>query len=66
MSIAKGREFLKTERKRRGLRQEDVANYVGISRESYSQIERGIRDPGLNTAVKIADFFNINVRLLMK
>jgi putative transcriptional regulator len=66
MESKKKREFLKKERKRRGLTQKEVADLIEISRESYSQIERGERDPGLNTAVKIADYFNINVRMLIK
>ncbi|MEN8702468.1 helix-turn-helix transcriptional regulator [Bacillus infantis] len=63
MNPAKKREFLKKERKKRGLTQKEVAHLLEISRESYSLIERGLRDPGLGTAIKIADFYNINVRL---
>lgn len=59
------REFLKNERKRRRLTQKEVATIVGIDRVTYSQIERGERDPGLRTAIKIADYFNINVRMLL-
>lgn len=58
----KKREFLIKERRRRGFTQKKVAEYIGISRELYSHIERGTRNPGLQTAIKIADFFNIDVR----
>jgi transcriptional regulator with XRE-family HTH domain len=66
MSEKKRREFLRNDRKKRGLTQKEVAEIIGISREFYCQIERGERAPGFNTAIRIADFFNVNVRMLTK
>ena len=41
-------------RERIGLRQEDLAFKIGVSREFVCQVERAVRKPGLETAVKIA------------
>lgn len=40
-------------RKERGLTQEAVAEGVGIARSSYAAIERGLRCPSLETALRI-------------
>jgi len=44
------REF----RKKRGLRQTDLARLVGIFQSELSEIERGIRKPSVYLAKKIA------------
>ncbi|QPA33399.1 helix-turn-helix transcriptional regulator [Thermaerobacillus caldiproteolyticus] len=51
-------------RKRRHLTQEQAAAKLGLSRKFYGEIERGQRDMLLETAIKIADFYGIDVRML--
>lgn len=40
-------------RKELGITQQEVANGAGIARSSYSAIERGLRYPSLDTALRI-------------
>ena len=51
-------------RKKRSLTQIEVANYLGISSSFYSQIETGRRSPGRENAIKICDFYGIDIRKL--
>ena len=60
------REFLKEMRTKLGITQSEVAKKVGICQVFYSEIERGVKNPSLGTALKIADFYNIDVRVLKK
>lgn len=41
-------------RKDAGLTQEDVARAVGIDRTAYNRIERGLRKPPVDVALKLA------------
>ena len=41
--------------------QEEVADYVGVANATISQYESGARTPSLNTAKKIASYFNVPV-----
>ena len=41
--------------------QEEVAEYVGVANATISQYESGVRTPSLNTAKKIASYFNVPV-----
>lgn len=40
---------------------EDVAEGAGISRSHYGLIENGIRNPSLDVAQRIAEFFNCSI-----
>ena len=44
-----------------GLRQEDLAREVSVSRQTIVAIETGKYDPSLDLAFKIARFFNVTV-----
>ena len=46
---------LKNVRLTRGMTQKDVATAAGIARESYTNIENGVRRPSVLVAKKIAD-----------
>ena len=48
-------------RKELGKTQQEVASGVGISRGSYSAIERGLRYPSLDTAQRICAVLNMPV-----
>ena len=49
---------LKTLRKQENKRQEDVAKYLNISRQYYSEYELGKRKMPAETIIKIAKYYN--------
>lgn len=61
MKKDKVRHKLLKERKRRGLTQKDVAEYIGVARTTYCEIENGNLNPRTATAIKISEFFGIRV-----
>ena len=52
---------LKLLRKIRGLKQEDVADYVGIKRNTYSNWENGKTEPSLSKLLLLADLFDVSL-----
>jgi transcriptional regulator with XRE-family HTH domain len=48
-----------------GLNQEDVAHLIGISREAYSKLERGIHLPSAETLVKLARELDVTTDALL-
>jgi len=48
-------------RKQMGLRQEDVAKSLGVTRQTINAIENDKYNPTLELAMKIAKFFNTSV-----
>ena len=52
---------IKVFRAMRGLRQEDLAKEVSVSRQTIVAIETGKYDPSLDLAFKIALFFNVTI-----
>lgn len=58
-------ERLRLLRKEKGLRQEDMQEYLGISYNSYCRYEKGERDPNAPTIVIMADFFGVSADYLL-
>ena len=56
---------LKTVRKARGLKQYEVASATGIKPSAYSHYENGIREPNLDTLVKLSDFLGVSIHYLV-
>ena len=52
---------LRTLRYRLGLKQEDVANGVNLSKAAISLYENGKREPDFETVEKFADYFNVSM-----
>lgn len=52
---------IKNLRKEKGLRQEDLAEILDVSRQTIIAIENDKYDPSLELALKISDFFAITV-----
>lgn len=46
-------------RKAKGIRQEDFAKAMGVSRQTISSLETGRYNPSINLAYKIARFFDM-------
>lgn len=57
---------LRAERARRGLRQEDAAVLVGLSRSTYADVESGRRRLALGEAVDVCEAFGLTLRDLLQ
>lgn len=49
----------------RKLSQQELADYLKISKSSVNMYERGEREPGLDLLEEIADFFNVDMDYLI-
>jgi len=58
MEIARN---LKALREQKGLLQKEVANAVGVHPSNYSKMEKGERDVSIETADKLAKYFDITL-----
>ena len=54
-------EFIKNLRESKGLTQTDLAEHLGYTRQTYTQIENGSRDISLNESKKLAALFEIPI-----
>jgi putative transcriptional regulator len=45
-------------RKKRGIKQEDLANVLKVSRQTISSLENGRYNPSIILAFKIAEYYN--------
>lgn len=59
-------KFIKTEREKKDLTQEDVADMVGIHRTYYGKIERAVREVDLYTAMIICKALKIDLSDFIK
>lgn len=48
-------------RKERGIRQEEFAKCMGVSRQTISSLENGRYNPSITLAYKIAKYFNMMI-----
>ena len=48
-------------RKAKGIRQEDFARALGVSRQTISSLETGRYNPSIQLAYKIARYFNLTI-----
>jgi putative transcriptional regulator len=48
-------------RKQKGIRQEDLADALEVSRQTIGSLENGRYNPSINLAFKIARYFNLSV-----
>lgn len=48
-------------RKERGIRQEDFAKCMGVSRQTISSLENGRYNPSITLAYKIARYFDMTI-----
>lgn len=52
-------------RQQRGCSQQEIADYLGVTREAYSHYERNTREPNLEIIVKLIQFYQIEVSELI-
>lgn len=57
---------LKAAREKSGKTQAQVAKEVGISVAQYQNIEYGKSEPGVRTAIRIAEVLGVNVKTLFR
>jgi transcriptional regulator with XRE-family HTH domain len=60
------RSYLRKTRVYRGLTAKKVANVVGVDEDHITRIERGIRNPSLDLALKLEKFYGIPIATLLK
>lgn len=48
-------------RKQRGIKQEELADVMGVSRQTISSLENGRYNPSVILAIKLARYFEMNV-----
>lgn len=53
-------------RKAQGLTQENIASYLGLSREQISHYERGVRNISVTELNKLSDLFGIELSDLLE
>lgn len=54
-------QILKDLREAKGLRQQDLAEYLGVARGTYGHYEINRREPDLKTLKKLANFYNVSM-----
>lgn len=52
--------WIRDARERRGKRQQDVADYIGVGQSHYARIERGERQASFTQAMHICEYLNIS------
>lgn len=52
-------------RQQKGCSQQEIADYLGVTREAYSHYERNTREPNLEIIVKLIQFYQIEVSELI-
>ena len=57
--------FLSIARKKVGLTQADVANYLGVTRQAYCNYENGNREPDLNTLLRLSELYKVSADYLL-
>lgn len=57
-------EILKDLRNEKGVPQQTVADYLGISKQGYGLYETGKREPNHDTLIKLCEFFDVTMDFL--
>ena len=58
-------EELKHLRLQSSLKQQEVADRLGITRSAYASYENGLREPKFELLKKMADYFNVSIDFLL-
>ena len=58
-------KFVAQLRKEKGLKQKELAEYLNIKQNTYSQYENGKREIPLATLCKLADYYNTSIDYLI-
>lgn len=63
---AKVAKILRSERERSGLSMNEVAQRAGLSQQMVSYVERGMRNPTLETLLRISTALNVHLDEVIK
>lgn len=58
-------ERLKSTRKNAGKTQEQVAQFLGVTRGAYSHLENNRNEPDNETLINLADYFDVSIDYLL-
>ena len=58
-------EKLKQLRQENGVKQEEVAKAIGITKSAYSNYEQGIREPSFQILTKLCKYFDVSSDYLL-
>ena len=56
---------LKILRKRKGVSQKDVADFLGVTRSAYGMYEQGTRNMGPDILSKLSDYFEVSIDTIL-
>lgn len=59
-------EKLKTIRKKRGITQEEVSEFLAVKRQTYGAYERGVSTPDSQTLKRLADYFGVSTEYFFR
>ena len=59
------RQLIRDLREDHDLKQREVASYLGISQQTYSNYENGVREIPTNTVVALAKFYQVSTDYLL-
>ncbi|MED4649363.1 helix-turn-helix transcriptional regulator [Bacillus inaquosorum] len=57
---------IKKLREGKKMKQQEVADKLGIARTTYASYEQGKREPDHETLIKIADYYNVTIDFLLR
>lgn len=52
-------------RKKKHLKQDEIANILGVVRSTYGNYEQGTREMDLSAIIKLADFYKVSLDYLL-
>lgn len=52
-------------RENKNIRQKDIATYLNVSQNTYSQYETGIISLTADVLIKLADYYNVSIDFLL-
>lgn len=52
-------------RKEKGVRQIDIAEFLGCSYQAYQKYEKGLREPDFASLQKLAEYFEVSVDYIL-
>lgn len=58
-------EIIRELRISKGVRQKDVAEYLGLSTKAYNYYELGTREPSIKSIVKLCAYFDVSADYLL-
>lgn len=56
---------LKQLREEKKATQQDVANYLGVTKTCYHNYESGLREPNISVLIKLSNYYNVTIDYLI-